>query len=64
MQVGGSDVYAGVVWDDHCLDKVYLPRWWGLVMWWERICSDVWLLRRRYHFVINEILDLMTESKA
>ena len=50
------------------MDKVYLPGWRrGLVMWWKGVCSDIWLLRRRYHFIVfivDEILNLMTQSEA
>ena len=53
-------IYTGVIRDGQCVDEVYMPGWRDLIMWWERICSDVGFLRRCYHFILNEILKLMT----
>ena len=33
-------------------------------MWSDRICSDVGFFGRCCHFIVNEILNLMTQSKA
>ena len=46
------------------MDEVYLAGWRGLVMLWERICSDIGFFKRCYYLIVNEILNLMTQSKT
>ena len=35
-----------------------------MVMWWEWVGGDIWFVGRCNHLVVNEILNLITQSKA
>ena len=59
-----SDIDARIVRHDPTLDEVDSFGWWSLVMCGERVCSNVGFLGGQNHPVIDEILNLMTQSEA
>ena len=52
------------MWNGRSLDQVDAFERWSLVIWWEWVGGDIRLLWRHDHLIVNEILNLMTQSKA
>ena len=46
------------------MDEIESFGWWSLVMCGEGICSNIGLLGRQNHPIVDEILDLMTQPEA
>lgn len=46
------------------MDKVKVSRWGDLIIGWEWICGYIWFLGWSDHLVVNEIVNLMTQTEA